>query len=114
MAIHLSPIFLSDLTKTLQGEARRLNDWTDVLDRRHATGVGPPGIKMFLAAVNHATDVTGTYRAGTFAQMFDGLGGTARDAPVPTETIRKWRQRKGDAVRYDPRSLSADSRPIHS
>jgi len=99
----LVPMFLSDLTKTLQGEARRLNDWADVLDGRHATGVRPPGIKMFLAAVNHVKDVTGTYRDGTFAQMFDGLGVTARGEPVSTETIRKWRQRKGVAGRQEPR-----------
>ena len=99
----LFPIFLRDLTKTLQGEAHRLNDLADTLDLRHYTGVRPHRITMFLAAVNHAKDVTGTYRDGKFAQMFEGLGVLSRGYPLSEETIKRWRLRGADAERYDPR-----------
>ena len=63
---------------------------------------------MFLAAVNHAKDVTGTYRDGKFAQMLDGLGVLSRGYPLSEETILKWRQRGGDAERHDPRRPMVD------
>ncbi len=97
------PVFRRDLTPILRDEEHRLNELADALDLRHYTGVRPHRITMFLAAVNHAKDVTGTYRDGKFAQMLDGLGVLSRGYPLSEETILKWRQRGGDAERYDPR-----------
>jgi len=100
--------FRSDLTKTLQDEALRLKRCAEMLDGRHNTGARPHQITMFLAAVNHAKDVTGTYRDDAFARMFDSLDVTTSGELVSTETIRKWRQRPRPADQDNPRRPLVD------
>ena len=102
------PVFNSTFAATLQNEAHRLTDLVDALDLRHGTGVRPRLLTMFLAAVRHAKDVTGTYRDSEFAKILDGLGVTSNGEPVSEELIAKWRQRVSNAERHDLRRPMVD------
>jgi hypothetical protein len=99
------PVFDRSLTQILRHDAHRLREWVVALDARHQTGQRPHRLTMFLAAVHHAKDVTGTYRDQEFAQILDGLGVKPQ---VSLDTIRKWRRRVGNAERDDPRRPAVD------
>ena len=107
-SVELFPALDPGLTTILHDEVHRLSEWVNAFDLRHQPGDRPHRLTLFLAAARHAKDVTGIYRDGEFARIFDGLGVTTHGALVSEGTIRNWRQRERDADRYDPRRPSVD------